>query len=158
MGAEAAAGFVSAAGGGAGGVSTPSWGGASQVALDGATAGLSADLAFLLSDGLGAVFFLAEAALAFLASAGVGFLAAAETGLRIRTIAGAKQMATDRRTGRVCVDVIWALSNAKALPGSRGSAGDAYFTVKVSERGKVAELGPTMTFTGPDSTAHPLVS
>jgi pyrroline-5-carboxylate reductase len=76
--------------------------------------------AFLGSEGLGAAFFFAAAGLAFLAAAAAGFLASAATGLRTRTIAGAKQMAADRRTERVCVDVIWDLSNAKAMPGSRG--------------------------------------
>ncbi len=129
-----------------------SLGGASQVwlAAEGeATPVLSVFLAFLLSDG--AAFFLAAAGLA------VSFLAASAAGLRIRAIAGAKLKTADKRTERVRVHVMGDLSNAKAVSGSRDSAGH-HFTVKVSERGKFAELGPTMTFTVPDSTAQPLVS
>ena len=65
-----------------------------------ATDALPAFLAFLLSDGLGAAFFLAAAGLA------VSFLAASATGLKIRAIAGARQRTTDNRTDRVRLDVM----------------------------------------------------
>lgn len=127
-------------------------GGGSQVWLAApggdATTAVSAVLIFLLSDELGAAFFLAAAAgLAF------SFLAASAETLRIRTIAGARHRTNDNGVDRERVGFMGNLSNAKAMPGSRDSAGN-YFTVKVSDRGKVAELGPTMTFTVPDSTSH----
>ena len=112
---------------------------------------MSAVLGFLLADGLGAAFFLAATGLGF------SFFAASAAGLRIRATAGARHRTTDNKTDRVRVELMGDLSNAKATPGSRDSAG-SYFTVNVSDRGNVSELGPTMTFTVPDSIAQPLVS
>jgi len=112
--------------------------------------------AWLAAEG-GAAPTAASAALFFLAPDELFFLAASAAGLRIRTIADAKHKTADDGIDRGRVDVMGNLSNAKVSPGSRDSAGH-HLTVKVSERGKVAELGPTMTFTVPVSTDQPLVS
>ncbi len=103
-GAAAGTGFVSTGGGGRGVLVMSSLGGASQAWLAAgggeATTALPAFLVFLISDGLGAAFFLAAAGLAF------SFLAASAAGLRITAIVEAKHRTADKRTDRVRVDVM----------------------------------------------------
>ena len=128
-----------------------SLGGFSQTWFAGAAT--TAVSALLLALPVGAAFFLAAAAgLAF------SFLAASAAGLRINMIAGTEHRATDSRTDRVRVDVMGNLSKGKVSPRSSVSAGYHIYgvdvTVNVSERGKFAELGPTMTFTVLASMAH----
>ena len=127
-----------------------SLGGFSQTWFAGAAT--TAVSALLLALPVGAAFFLAAAAgLAF------SFLAASAAGLRINMIAGTEHRATDSRTDRVRVDVMGNLSKGKVSPRSSVSGYHIYgvdVTVNVSERGKFAELGPTMTFTVLASMAH----